>query len=98
LFRSARANRIAVALQIVFGIYMLAMQADVNGVYWYREGGGAPKSALYGIWDVEQLSIDGQVHPAVLNDYDRRWRRAIFDASDSMRSEERRVGKGSGAG
>jgi hypothetical protein len=84
LFRSAGANRIAVALQIVLGVYMLAMQADVNWVYWYREGGGAPKSALYGIWDIEQLSVDGQVRPAVLNDYDRRWRRAIFDAPDSM--------------
>ena len=38
----------------------------------------------YGIWDIEQLSVDGRVRPAVLNDYDRRWRRAIFDAPDSM--------------
>lgn len=71
-------------VQIALGIYMLAMQADVNWVYWYREGGGAPKSALYGIWDVDQLSINGEARPAVLNDYDRRWRRVIFDAPDSM--------------
>jgi hypothetical protein len=34
---------------------------------------------LYGIWNVERLSVDGQVRPAELNDYDRRWRRVIFD-------------------
>ena len=49
--------------------------------YWFAEGGGgSPKSALYGIWDVEQLSVDGQIRPPLLNDYDRRWRRVIFDA------------------
>jgi hypothetical protein len=35
---------------------------------------------LYGIWNVEELAINGAVRPAELNDYDRRWRRVIFDA------------------
>ena len=53
--------------------------------YWYAEGGGgSPKSALYGIWDVEQLSIDGQMRSPLLNDYDRRWRRVIFDAPNRI--------------
>jgi hypothetical protein len=47
-------------------------------------GTGAPKSPLYGIWNVEQLAIDGQVRLPVLNDYDRRWRRVIFDFTDRM--------------
>ena len=53
--------------------------------YWFAEGGGgSPKSALYGIWDVEQLSIDGQLRSPLLNDYDRRWRRVIFDAPNRI--------------
>jgi len=42
------------------------------------------RSALYGIWDIEQLSVDGQGRSPALNDYDRRWRRAIFDLPTSM--------------
>jgi len=40
----------ALAAQILLGLYLLAVQADVNWVYWYADGGGRAKSALYGIW------------------------------------------------
>ena len=80
LLRTQRANRIALAAQIAFGAYLLGMYAFINVSFWKVGGGGSPKSALYGIWDVEQLSIDGQVRPPDLNDYDRRWRRMILDA------------------
>ncbi len=84
LGRTPRANRIALAMQVVLGAYLLAIQADVNWVYWYAEGGGKPKSGLYGIWEVEQLAVNGQARPAALNDYDRRWRRVIFDSPDAV--------------
>ena len=41
-------------------------------------GGGSPKSALYGIWNVEELVVDGQPRPPLMSDHDR-WRRLIFD-------------------
>jgi hypothetical protein len=47
---------------------------------WSRYGGGRPKSALYGIWNVEQMSVDGQVRPPLLTDQ-ARWRRVVFDFS-----------------
>jgi len=81
LFRTQRANRIALVAQILVGLYLLFVYADVGRTFWYADGGGGSvKSALYGIWNVEELAIDGQVRPAELNDYDRRWRRVIFDA------------------
>jgi hypothetical protein len=46
-------------------------------------GGGRPLSALYGIWEVRQMSIDGQPRPPLLTD-STRWRRAIFDYTDRM--------------
>jgi hypothetical protein len=45
---------------------------------WTAFGGGAPKSQLYGIWEVEQMTMDGQVLPPLLTD-EQRWRRIVFD-------------------
>jgi hypothetical protein len=79
LFKTAYANRVAVAFQIVFGLYLVGMYAYINVRFWDVGGGGKPKSPLYGIWNVESISVDGETRGALLNDYDRRWRRVIFD-------------------
>jgi len=85
LFRTAAVNRRAVAAQIVFGIYLASMFTRLAVVSWFSPGGGgSPKSALYGIWDVERLAVDDQLRAPVLNDYDLRWRRVIFDAPDRL--------------
>ncbi len=78
LFRSLRANRIAVWLQVVFGFYLLGMGIYSGIEAWHTYGDGRPKPSLYGIWNVEQMSVDGHVRPAMLSDQDR-WRRVIFD-------------------
>jgi hypothetical protein len=79
-FATARANRVARVAQVVFGIYLIGMFTWVATRSYYAEGGpGVPRSPLYGIWNVEEMSVDGDTRPPVLNDYDRRWRRAIFD-------------------
>lgn len=79
LFASDGANRRALAMQLIFGLYLVGMYTYINIAFWQVGGGGSPRSPLYGIWNVEELSIDGQVREADLNDYDRRWRRVIFD-------------------
>lgn len=73
-----------VLLPIALGVYLLATQTWINWSFWQAGGGGRPKSALYGIWNVERLSVNGQARPAELNDYDRRWRRVIFDSPDVL--------------
>jgi hypothetical protein len=78
LFRSARANRVAVALQVAFGLYLIGMGIYSGIGAWSRYGGGRPKSALYGIWNVEQMSVDGQPRSPLFTDKDR-WRRVVFD-------------------
>jgi hypothetical protein len=82
--KAATTRTFAIVLPIVFGAYLLGTQAYINWSYWQVGGGGRPKSVLYGIWNVERLSVDGQVRPAELNDYDRRWRRVIFDTPDEI--------------
>src|SRR5262249_12115831 len=88
LNRSARASsepplgqtrgsrRIWTGIQVAYGVYFVLLVAMGDVSAWSLYGGGAPKSALYGIWDVEQMSIDGQDHPPLLTDRDR-WRRVI---------------------
>lgn len=78
LFRSAHANRLAVALQVAFGLYLIGMGVYSGIDSWHTYGGGRPKSSLYGIWNVEQMSIDGQPRSPLFTDKDR-WRRVVFD-------------------
>jgi hypothetical protein len=80
LFASALANRRALIAQLVFGIYLIGMFTWVATRSYYAAGGpGEPRSPLYGIWNIEEMTVNGETRPPVLNDYDRRWRRAIFD-------------------
>jgi hypothetical protein len=44
---------------------------------------GSKKSSLYGIWEVEQLSIDAQPRAPLVTDSDRWWR-VFFDSPDHM--------------
>jgi len=83
LFPNARANRVAGVVQICFGAVLLGSSMYQAHSDWYRRGGGSPKSPLYGIWEVQQMSIDGQTRLPLINDSDR-WRRAIFQAPKTM--------------
>ena len=82
--RSPQARRVLFVAQLVFGAYLLGMYTHINLRFWEVGGGGQPRSALYGVWNVEELAVDGQVRPAETNDYDRRWRRVIFDEPDRL--------------
>jgi hypothetical protein len=85
LFSTLRANRLALAAQMAFGLSLIVMFTNLSLRFYVADGGaGAPKSPLYGVWDVERLAIDGDVRLPLLNDYDRRWRRVIFDFTDRM--------------
>jgi hypothetical protein len=82
--RSRRGQRVLTIALMVFGAYLLGMYAYINWSFWQVGGGGRPKSALYGIWNVQTLSVDGQTRLPELNDYDRRWRRVIFDTPETV--------------
>jgi hypothetical protein len=83
LFRSRRAVAVAVALQLVLGAYLLGLGFYGSWQSWKSYGGGAPKSPLYGIWNVEQMSVDGVVRSPLITDYGR-WRRLVFQAPAAM--------------
>ena len=79
LFRSRpSANRIALAAQLLLGLWLIGMNVKFARDGWSEYGGGRPASALYGIWEVGQETIDGQGRPPLLTD-SARPRRVIFD-------------------
>jgi uncharacterized membrane protein YphA (DoxX/SURF4 family) len=83
LFRGVRANRIALAAQIIFGVCLVGLSSHYALGAWNIRGGGRPLSPLYGIWEVKQMSIDEQLRPPLVTD-STRWRRAIFDYPNRM--------------
>jgi hypothetical protein len=78
LFATPHANRLGTALQIFLGMWLVAANAYVSWHGWHAWSTGHPRSPLYGIWNVEQVSVDGQIRPPLLTDTER-WRRVIFD-------------------
>jgi hypothetical protein len=83
LFRGVRANRIALAAQIILGLWLVGMNCHHRWGNWNIRSEARPLPALYGIWEVKQMSIDEQPRPPLLTD-STRWRRAIFDFRDRM--------------
>jgi hypothetical protein len=79
--RSARARRNALLLQVGIGVCLVTASLMTARQAWTQYGGGAPKSPLYGVWNIETMSIDGQTRPPLLTDADR-FRRVIFDRPD----------------
>lgn len=80
LFRSCRRNHIALAAQVLLGLWILGVNGYNARNAWNTYGGARPKSPLYGIWTVTQISSGGQ---SAVPDYDR-WRRLIFDLPTNM--------------
>lgn len=83
LFDRPRANRLALAVQVGYGILLLGLYLHSAYDGWFKYGGGSPKSPFYGIWNVEQMLIDGKERSPLVSDYDR-WRRVIFERPDTM--------------
>jgi hypothetical protein len=80
LFRSRRRNRIALAAQVLLGLWIWGVNGYNARSAWNTYGGARPKSPLYGIWNVTQISSGGQ---SAVPDYDR-WRRLIFEFPGNM--------------
>jgi hypothetical protein len=83
LVRSRRGARLLLAAQLLLGAYIVGMNFYSGVQAWGRYGGGAPKSPLYGIWNVEQMTIDGTIRSPLVTDYDR-WRRVVFQTPTGM--------------
>ena len=80
IFRSRRAARIAFVAPLIYIAGVLTYSAHYAYQSWYTFGGGVPKPPLYGIWETEEYSVDGQSRPPLTTDSDR-WRRVVIRAA-----------------
>lgn len=86
LFRRQRANRIALAVQILFGLWLIGANLYGSISAYNIYGPGRPKSPIYGIWNVQDLTVDGQSRAPLLTDTSR-WRRLVFDSPQYMTAQ-----------
>lgn len=77
LFRRRSLALMALAIQIGYGGYLVLNGYAGARQSWFQRGGGAPKSPLYGIWNIETMTIDGRLRSPLVTDYGR-WRRVLF--------------------
>ncbi|WP_447041569.1 hypothetical protein [Streptomyces sp. DSM 118878] len=78
LFRTSKAMRLALAGQLLFGVWLAASQAHEDWKRWDVVGTSGPKPPLYGIWNVVKFTSDGQDRPPLTTDVER-WNRFIVD-------------------
>jgi uncharacterized membrane protein YphA (DoxX/SURF4 family) len=77
LFSTRRAQRIA--LVVIAFIWLRIIAGDVYQDWnsWHSYGPGAPKPPLYGIWNIEEYTLDGKPLPLLVTG-EEQWRRVIF--------------------
>jgi hypothetical protein len=78
LFASRRLNRVAAAVWAIglagYTVYSLYGAYQSNKQYGFL----APKPPFHGVWEVEELVVDGTVRPPLLTD-EERWRRVVVE-------------------
>jgi uncharacterized membrane protein YphA (DoxX/SURF4 family) len=83
LLRGRTPPRIAILLQLAFAMWLVWSNAAESRDAYSIRGPHAPKPPLYGIWEVEMMSIDGVTRAPLMTDYDR-WRRVIVQTATSL--------------
>jgi hypothetical protein len=76
-------GRLLVAAQIVLAAYYVGNEAYQANRSWHTFGGGAPKPAFYGIWNVDRMFIGGVERSPLVTDYDR-WRRVVIQNATTL--------------
>jgi hypothetical protein len=83
LFTDARAAKIATAVQIGLGAWILVGSLPTSWLVWSHYGGGRPKPDLYGIWTVTEFILNGTSLPPLTTQHDR-WQRLIIEDPDRL--------------
>ena len=79
-----RVKWLAASAQVLFGAYLIGLVLYGSAVQWRGPfGGGAPKPPLYGIWEIDRMTIDDVEREPLVTDYER-WRRVVIQAPNSI--------------
>ncbi|KAF0844799.1 DoxX family protein [Nocardia caishijiensis] len=83
LFADERKNRVATWFVAGLGLWVALGSGYDRWVVWQEQhGAGSPRSELYGIWDVREFTVDGQLAPPLTTD-GTRWQRMVFERPGS---------------
>jgi hypothetical protein len=69
-----------IAAQILLGAYFFWTSYAENNLAYYTRGFGAPRPALYGIWVIDKMTINGVERAPLVTDYER-WRRVVIQTN-----------------
>lgn len=83
LFAGRRANRYAALAQAALSVWIVVGVVHIGWTSWNEFGGGAPKPALYGLWEVTEFRSDGQPVPPLLTD-GTRWQRLVIEFEGAL--------------
>jgi hypothetical protein len=83
VFADGARTRWAAGLQIAFGLYLVTFSFAGARRQFATFGWGAPKTALYGVWVIDEMTIDGTVRPPLVTDL-QRWRRVVIDRATTL--------------
>lgn len=78
LFEDARSNRVASAVVVLLGVWVLVGCLAEGVTAWRDYGGGREKPELYGIWEIDRFTAGGRDVPPLVTDA-KRWQRVVFD-------------------
>jgi hypothetical protein len=82
-FRSKWLQRGALVLKMAFILLLTNQMLNWSWQGLKVYGASAPEPPLYGIWEVSEMVVDGQVRPPLVTDRDR-WRWVVFDHPDRL--------------
>jgi hypothetical protein len=83
VFAKGARTRWAAIAQVAFGTYLVGMSIYSHVQQWYAFGGGVPKPALYGVWVIDEMKIDGITRAPLVTDY-ARWRRVVIQRTTDI--------------
>lgn len=80
---SPRGRRRLRVFGVALSIYLLFIHAALNAALISEYGDGRPTPPLYGLYEVEGFTMDGEERPPLLTDAER-WRYVIFDRNGNL--------------
>ncbi|MFL6201531.1 MAG: hypothetical protein ACJ76J_20350 [Thermoanaerobaculia bacterium] len=83
LFASRQGNRAALVFRTVFILYLTVVALQESHKNKLEFADVAIRQRFYGVWEVEELAVDGSVRPLLATD-ETLWRRLVFDWPEAM--------------
>lgn len=83
LFASSRVNRAALVFRTVFILYVTIAALHQSHKSRMEFAEVATRHRLYGVWEVEELAVDGAVRPLLATD-ETLWRRLTFEWPEAI--------------